>query len=116
MYVDQPSEAATLEILQGLRERYERHHKCAYTEEALEAAVALAVKYIPDRQLPDKAIDVLDEAGSRARIAAFTARRDMRQAENPKVREYMQVSGLLGGVSHTLCRTHIHCHTMLAHS
>ncbi|KAG2433436.1 hypothetical protein HXX76_008493 [Chlamydomonas incerta] len=72
--VDEPTPEATLTILQGLKERYERHHRCAYTEEALAAAVALSHKYIADRFLPDKAIDLIDEAGSRARIAAYTAR------------------------------------------
>ena len=55
---------------------YEKHHHCVYTEEAVEAAVTLSSRYIADRQLPDKAIDLLDEAGSRARIAAHVARRD----------------------------------------
>lgn len=55
---------------------YEKHHHCVYTEEAVEAAVTLSSRYIADRQLPDKAIDLLDEAGSRARIAAHMARRD----------------------------------------
>lgn len=52
--VDEPSQEATLAILLGLKERYERHHRCAYTEEALAAAVALSAKYIADRFLPDK--------------------------------------------------------------
>ncbi|KAG2449289.1 hypothetical protein HYH02_005446 [Chlamydomonas schloesseri] len=72
--VDEPTPEATLTILQGLKERYERHHRCAYTEEALAAAVTLSHKYIADRFLPDKAIDLIDEAGSRARIAAYMAR------------------------------------------
>ncbi|GIL61397.1 hypothetical protein Vafri_15861 [Volvox africanus] len=72
--IDEPSPEATMAILMGLKERYERHHRCAYTEEALAAAVTLSHKYIADRFLPDKAIDLIDEAGSRARIAAYTAR------------------------------------------
>lgn len=52
----------------GLREKYESHHKCVYTLEAINAAVNLSARYIPDRHLPDKAIDLLDEAGSRARM------------------------------------------------
>lgn len=54
VYVDEPSEDQTLAILKGLQERYERHHMCAYSEEALEAAVQLAHRYIADRFLPDK--------------------------------------------------------------
>ena len=67
--------------------------RCAYAEEALEAAVKLSHRYIADRFLPDKAIDLIDEAGSRVRISAYEARRDMRQREDPKVREYLQVRG-----------------------
>lgn len=58
-----------------MQERYERHHQCIYDAEALSAAVKLTSRYIPDRFLPDKAIDVMDEAGSRVRIEAYTARR-----------------------------------------
>ena len=54
----------------GLREKYESHHKCVYTLEAINAAVHLSARYIPDRHLPDKAIDLIDEAGSRARMEA----------------------------------------------
>ena len=55
----------------GLREKYEAHHKCKYTPEAIKAAVHLSARYIADRYLPDKAIDLIDEAGSRAHIQAF---------------------------------------------
>lgn len=55
----------------GLREKYEAYHKCRYTEDAIMAAVHLSARYIVDRYLPDKAIDLIDEAGSRARIEAF---------------------------------------------
>ena len=54
MHVAEPGEAATLAVLSGLKERYERHHRVLYAEEALEAAVALSHRYIPDRFLPDK--------------------------------------------------------------
>ena len=64
----------------GLREKYEEHHKCRITAEALEAAVYLSSRYIPDRFLPDKAIDLLDEAGSRARINAFKTRKERQVA------------------------------------
>jgi len=62
--VPEPSPEETVEILRGLRPRYEAHHEVQYTDEALEAAVQLSVRYLPDRHLPDKAIDVLDEAGA----------------------------------------------------
>ncbi len=66
--VGEPSEEATLEILKGLREKYEAHHKLQITDEALQAAVTLSARYINDRFLPDKAIDLMDEAASRVRM------------------------------------------------
>eukprot|EP00898_Chlorokybus_atmophyticus_P003164 jgi/Chlat1/3849/Chrsp26S04065 len=66
--VPEPTVDETIAILQGLRERYEVHHKLRYTEEALEAAARLSAQYISDRFLPDKAIDLIDEAGSRVRL------------------------------------------------
>lgn len=66
--VGEPSQKATLEILHGLRERYEKHHKLKIMDEALEAAVKLSSRYISDRYLPDKAIDLMDEAASRVRM------------------------------------------------
>eukprot|EP00878_Enallax_costatus_P009482 GHUV01009908.1.p1 GENE.GHUV01009908.1~~GHUV01009908.1.p1 ORF type:complete len:746 (+),score=207.39 GHUV01009908.1:200-2437(+) len=91
VYVLEPSEKETLEILHGLAERYERHHHCCYSEEALEAAVKLSHTYIADRFLPDKAIDLIDEAGSRVRISAYNARKEGRAQADPKVDEYLQV-------------------------
>jgi ATP-dependent Clp protease ATP-binding subunit ClpC len=73
--VDEPTEEDTLAIIQGLQERYERYHQCMFTKEAIEASVMLASRYITDRYLPDKAIDLLDEAGSRSRIASFDKRK-----------------------------------------
>ncbi|CAL5223254.1 g5736 [Coccomyxa viridis] len=73
--VAEPTQAETLEILHGLQERYEKHHHCMYDAEAVNGAVVLSARYIADRQLPDKAIDLMDEAGSRVRIAAHAARR-----------------------------------------
>ena len=58
-----------------LQERYEKHHHCMYDADAVNGAVVLSARYIADRQLPDKAIDLMDEAGSRVRIAAHAARR-----------------------------------------
>ncbi|AND68111.1 ATP-dependent Clp protease ATP-binding protein [Dyella thiooxydans] len=66
--VVEPTVADSIEILKGLRSRFEEHHAVAYTNEALKAAVDLSVKHIPDRLLPDKAIDVIDEAGARQRL------------------------------------------------
>ena len=71
--VDQPSTEETEQILRGLRERYEQHHRVKITDEALHAAAELSDRYISDRFLPDKAIDLIDEAASRARIKAMTA-------------------------------------------
>ncbi len=70
--VDQPSPEDTVKILEGLRERYEQHHRVTINDEALEAAAELADRYISDRFLPDKAIDLIDEAGSRMRIKSMS--------------------------------------------
>ena len=66
--VDEPSVAETIQILTGLREKYEAHHRASYTDQSLVSAANLADRYIADRHLPDKAIDLIDEAGSRMRI------------------------------------------------
>src|SRR4051812_40218925 len=71
--VDQPSTEETVQILKGLRDRYETHHRVGITDEGLESAAELADRYISDRFLPDKAIDLIDEAASRARIKSMTA-------------------------------------------
>ena len=77
--VDEPSEEESIEILKGLRERYESHHRVQITDAAIEAAVRYSERYISDRFLPDKAIDLIDEAASRARIRAFLAMPDMKE-------------------------------------
>ena len=79
--VGEPSEPEALEILKGLRDRYEAHHKVRITDGALEAAVKLSVRYIGDRFLPDKAIDLVDEAASRVRLRNFTAPEDLKALE-----------------------------------
>jgi len=71
--VDEPNESATLDILFGLRDKYEAHHKVKISDSALKAAVSMSVRYINDRFLPDKAIDLIDEAASKMRLRAFTA-------------------------------------------
>jgi ATP-dependent Clp protease ATP-binding subunit ClpC len=70
--VEEPSVEQALEILRGIKERYEEHHKLTISDEALNSAVTLAARYIPDRFLPDKAIDLVDEAASRVRIRHYT--------------------------------------------
>jgi ATP-dependent Clp protease ATP-binding subunit ClpC len=77
--VQEPSVAHTIEILKGLRDRYEAHHRVTITDPALVAAAQLADRYISDRHLPDKAIDLIDEAGSRLRIRRMTAPPDLRE-------------------------------------
>ncbi|HMC94142.1 MAG TPA: ATP-dependent Clp protease ATP-binding subunit, partial [Polyangia bacterium] len=77
--VAEPSLAHTIEILKGLRDRYESHHRVSITDGALVAAATLADRYISDRFLPDKAIDLIDEAGSRMRIRRMTAPPDLRE-------------------------------------
>src|SRR5688500_13712809 len=77
--VDEPSVAHTIEILKGLRDRYEAHHRVTITDQALVAAANLADRYVNDRFLPDKAIDLIDEAGARLRIRRMTAPPDLRE-------------------------------------
>ncbi|MFQ9951891.1 MAG: ATP-dependent Clp protease ATP-binding subunit, partial [Clostridium sp.] len=79
--VGEPSEEEAIEILRGLRDRYEAHHKVKITDEAIEAAVKLSSRYIADRYLPDKAIDLIDEAASRVRLLAYTAPEDLQELE-----------------------------------
>ena len=79
--VGEPSEEDALEILKGLRDRYEAFHKAKITDEALEAAVSLSSRYITDRFLPDKAIDVIDEAASKVRMKVFSAAPDVKALE-----------------------------------
>lgn len=79
--VGEPSIEEAIQILHGLRDRYEAHHKVRITDEALKAAVILSDRYISDRYLPDKAIDLIDEAASRVRLQAFTAPPDLKKLE-----------------------------------
>src|ERR1700716_3139854 len=80
--VEEPTVAQTIEILKGLRERYEAHHRVSITDQAIVAAANLADRYISDRHLPDKAIDLIDEAGSRLRIRRMQAPGDYRELED----------------------------------
>jgi ATP-dependent Clp protease ATP-binding subunit ClpC len=79
--VKEPTVAHTIDILKGLRDRYEAHHRVTFTDEALVASANLADRYISDRFLPDKAIDLIDEAGSRMRIRRMTAPPDVREVD-----------------------------------
>lgn len=79
--VDEPSVDDAIEIMKGLREKYESHHKVCYADDALEAAVKLTSRYLTSRFLPDKAIDVVDEAGARARITTMTRPPELKQLE-----------------------------------
>jgi ATP-dependent Clp protease ATP-binding subunit ClpC len=79
--VGEPTPEATLEILKGLRDKYEAHHKLTITDEALEAAVQLSKRYIGDRFLPDKAIDLMDEAASQVRMTAEASSPDLKALE-----------------------------------
>src|SRR6476660_8044362 len=87
--VAEPSIAHTIEMLKGLRDRYEAHHRVTITDEALVSAATLADRYISDRFLPDKAIDLIDEAGSRLRIRRMTAPADLREYDD-KIAEVRQ--------------------------
>ena len=80
--VNEPNEEQAVRIMEGLRDRYEAHHQVHFTDEALQAAVALSDRYIQDRYLPDKAIDVLDEAGARMRIRNMTLPKELRELDD----------------------------------
>ena len=80
--VEEPSEEETLEILKGLRSAYEEHHHVRITDDALKAAVKMSARYINDRFLPDKAIDLIDEASSKVRLSSFMASPKMKELEN----------------------------------
>ncbi len=82
VHVKEPNEEQALRILDGLRDRYEAHHHVRYSDEALHAAVSMSVRYIQDRFLPDKAIDVLDEAGARMRIRNRTIPEEIRKFDD----------------------------------
>lgn len=79
--IEEPSEEESFEILLGLRGRYEAHHKVTITDEALRSAVKLSARYINDRFLPDKAIDLIDEASSKVRLAAYKAPKEIKELD-----------------------------------
>lgn len=82
--VDEPSKEEAIEILKGLRDKYEAHHKVKITDSAIKEAVELSVRYIADRYLPDKAIDLIDEAASRVRLRTFTEPPELHELEQKK--------------------------------
>ena len=79
--VGEPTVEETIEILKGLRDRYEAHHKVQITDEALSSAAKLSDRYITDRFLPDKAVDLIDEASSRVRLQAMLPPPAIREAD-----------------------------------
>ncbi len=79
--VQEPDPETALAILRGLRDRYEAHHQLTITDEALEHAVSLSCRYLPDRFLPDKAVDLIDEAASRVRMEKLSTPPDLRELE-----------------------------------
>ena len=82
--VDEPSQEEAIEILKGIKDKYEAHHKVKIIDEAIESAVKLSTRYIGDRYLPDKAIDLIDEAASRVRLRSYTAPSDLKELEDKK--------------------------------
>ncbi len=96
VYVEEPSVEDTIAILRGLRERYEQHHSVSYDEEALEAAARLSARYITDRFLPDKAIDLVDEAGSKKHLQAVLSPPDIARLESQisRLEEQREASAL----------------------
>lgn len=86
IYVQPPSVENTIKILQGLKSRYEAHHRVKISEESIEAAVKLSDRYITDRHLPDKAIDVIDETGSRIKLKRYTPPVELKEIEQELIR------------------------------
>ena len=82
VYVEEPSVEDTIKMLQGLRDRYEAHHKVRFADEALVAAARLADRYVTDRHLPDKAIDLIDEAAAKLRVALYSLPPDLKEMKN----------------------------------
>jgi len=93
--VPEPSIAHTIEMLKGLRDRYEAHHRVTITDEALVSAATLADRYVSDRFLPDKAIDLIDEAGARLRIRRMTAPPDLREFDDKIAAVRMRKEGAI---------------------
>jgi ATP-dependent Clp protease ATP-binding subunit ClpC len=82
VYVEEPSVEDTINMLRGLRDRYEAHHKVRFSDEALIAAARLSARYVTDRHLPDKAIDLMDEAAAKLRVALYSLPSDLKEMKN----------------------------------
>ncbi len=82
LYVEEPTVEETIEMLQGLRDRYEAHHKVRFSDEALVAAARLSHRYVADRHLPDKAIDLIDEAAAKLRVALYSLPSELKQLKD----------------------------------
>jgi len=82
VYVDEPSIEDTIKMLRGIRDRYEAHHKVHFSDEALVAAARLSSQYVPDRRLPDKAIDLIDEAAAKLRVLLYSLPQDLKTAKS----------------------------------
>lgn len=82
IWVEEPSVEDTIEMLKGLRDRYEAHHNVSFTEEALVAAARLSDRYVTDRHLPDKAVDLIDEAASKLRVAIYSMPPDLKESKS----------------------------------
>ena len=89
MIVEEPTEEETFEILKGLRPYYERHHKVKIQDDALKAAVEMSIRYISDRFLPDKAIDVIDEAASKVQLQGFQTAPELEEVQR-QIQELIQ--------------------------
>ncbi len=96
IYVEEPSVDDTIKMLQGLRDRYEAHHKVRFADEALVAAARLADRYVTDRHLPDKAIDLMDESAAKLRVALYSLPTDLKEQKNEieKLRVEEEQAGL----------------------
>ncbi len=94
--ISEPNEEQAVRIMEGLRDRYEEHHQVHFTDEALQAAVQLSNRYIQDRYLPDKAIDVLDEAGARMRIRNMTLPPELRELDDELRRVHAEKDKAIG--------------------
>ena len=95
VYIEEPSVDETIQMLEGLRDRYEAHHKVRFSDEALRTAATLADRYVTDRHLPDKAIDLMDEAAAKLRVALYSLPKDLKekQTEIEHIKNEEEVAG-----------------------
>jgi len=95
VYIEEPSVEETIQMLEGLRDRYEAHHKVRFSDEALRTAATLADRYVTDRHLPDKAIDLMDEAAAKLRVALYSLPQDLKekQTEIEHIKNEEEVAG-----------------------